>query len=90
MTKRKTASNKEVAKATLNAETYIVMRNQFKSIWRTVEINDLRTGRGQGTNSYGYKQTLDALWRLKENGIVGQRTVGDAGNIWWLRERVNA
>jgi len=61
------------------AAVYLVMCKSKRLIWRTVEIDDY--------NAKSYKRTLQALWRLHDNNIVGQRSVGDAGNIWWLKER---
>lgn len=66
--------------ATKAAEIYLEMVASERFIWRTVEF-------GFSTTNYGYKQVLQALHRLEDNGIVGNRSVGDAGNIWWLKTR---
>jgi len=67
-----------------NAETaaliYMRMKNAKQFIWRTTDIED--------HNSSNYTRVLQALHRLEDNQILERTTIGDAGNIWWLKERV--
>lgn len=62
------------------AMVYLIMLKHRQLILRTVEIDNF--------SKRTYIKTLQALWRLNDNGIVDQRSVGDAGNIWWLKECV--
>lgn len=62
------------------ALVYLRMKAHKKLIWRTTDFTD-------HSRAKGYTQILQALHRLEANGIVESTTVGDAGNIWWLKER---
>lgn len=63
------------------AEVYLRMMQHERLVWRTTDFVTSST-------SKGYKEILQALHRLDDNRIVDSRSVGDAGNVWWLRERV--
>lgn len=63
------------------ALVYLRMKQHERLIWRTTDFTD-------SSSAKGYTQILQALHRLEDNGLLDSRTVGDAGNIWWLKERV--
>jgi len=67
--------------ATDAAKVYMIMSASERFIWRTTDLT---------TNSAtrGYSAILQALHRLHDNGFLGRMTIGDAGNIWWLKERM--
>lgn len=71
-----TPKNAEIA-----ALAYMDLMSSKCPVVRTLEI-------GHNTRTRGYRQTLEALRRLEDNGIIDSRTVGDAGNIWWAVERL--
>lgn len=80
MMRRKPYPKLTLENAQRAAEIYIQMRESDRLIWRTMDF-------GASTTNYGYRQNIQALHMLKDNHIVGNTTVGDAGNIWWLKER---
>lgn len=63
------------------AKLYLQMMQSDRLIWRTTDF-------GPSSTNLGYKENLQALHRLEDNKILGSTTVGDAGNIWWLNERI--
>ncbi len=62
------------------AKIYMRMKNSSRFIWRTTDFTE-------NSRTRDYKSILQALHRLLDNRILGSTTVGDAGNIWYLKER---
>jgi len=67
--------------ATEAASVYMVMSGSEQFIWRTTDLTT-------NSRTRSYKAILQALHRLHDNGFLGRTTIGDAGNIWWLNERL--
>jgi hypothetical protein len=79
MNRRKKYPKLTVDRAEQSALIYLRMKRAKQFIWRTTDIED--------HNSSNYTRVLQEMHRLEDNGILGRTTVGDSGNIWWLKER---
>lgn len=71
-----THQNAEIA-----ARLYIQLMKEDCPVIRTTDITD-------HSRTKIYKETIQALHRLVDNGILDYRSVGDAGNVWWCKERL--